>query len=434
MNNASNMRLFALKALHAVLVHKHKAKASIEHMISEHNWQPRDAALLRELVYGVLRFYFSLEADVSRFISQKPEHHSRIALLLGTYQLCHMRIPNHAAVSETVAAIKPYAPNDAGFINAVLRKVADSEPPKKLKPHQRAELPKWMYASWRDAFGADDVQNMMQACQQPADLCVAVFKHRNQWIEQAEQQGLEAVEGDMSPYTVLLSAQTNVTMLPAYAEGGFIVMDQAAQAATLAINLADETGFILDLCAAPGGKAALLAKRFPKAKVTAVELNAKRIPRLQENLNRLKLKNVEVIQADASALPYADSSVDAIMLDAPCSASGTLRRHPDAKFLHDKKSVTQAAKLQKLLLTEALRVLKPSGTLVYAVCSIHPQENEAVVNQFQGVQSTQRLLPSPTHDGFFFAQIIKPNLTTENKEIFSSPQRTRSYAEERRVL
>ncbi len=407
MNNPVNIRMFALNILYAVLIQKHKAKASIEHIISEQNWEPRDAALLREMVYGVLRYYYALEADVSRFIKQKPEDHSRIALLLGAYQLRHMRIPDHAAVSETVAAIKPYVSQDAGFINAVLRKVSDSEPPKKLKPHQRAELPKWMYTSWREAFGADTVQDMMQACKQPADLCLAVFKHRTAWIEQAVAQGFEATEGELSPYAVLLDAKTNVAKLPGYAEGEFIVIDQAAQAATLGVCVSEEKGHILDLCAAPGGKTALLAKRFPKANVTAIELNPKRIPRLQENLKRLDIENVEMMQADATHLPYKDNSVDAMMLDAPCTASGTLRRHPDAKFLHDKESPEQVAVLQKELLTEALRVLKPSGSLVYAVCSIHPQENEAVVNAFHGVQSTQRLFPSLTHDGFFFAQIIK---------------------------
>ncbi len=407
MSHSVNLRMFALNILHAVLIQKHKAKASLIHLLSQHDLEPRDAALLREMVYGVLRFYYSLEADVSRFIKQKPDDHSRLALLLGAYQIRHMRVPNHAAVSETVAAIKPYAPQAAGFVNAVLRKVSNQEAPSKLKPHQRAELPKWMYNTWRDAFGVDAVQSIKQACITSPDLCLAVFKNRTDWTEKAQAQGFEVREGELSPYAVLLSANTDVTQLPEYDEGGFIVIDQAAQAATLPITLADDTGHILDICAAPGGKTAMLAKRFPKAAVTAIELNPKRIPRLQDNLNRLQLEHVDILQADALNLPYPNNSVDAIFLDAPCSASGTLRRHPDAKFLHDKQSVEDAAKLQTQLLKEALRVLKVGGSLVYAVCSIHPQENEAVVNQFEGVQSIQRLLPSEAHDGFFFAHIIK---------------------------
>jgi len=410
MSNAINIRMLALNILYAVLVQKHKAKASLEHVLGQHSLDARDAGLLREMVYGVLRHYYALEADMSRFIKQKPDHKSRIALLLGTYQLRHMRIPDHAAVSETVAAIKPYVPQDAGFINAVLRKIANSESPKKLKPHQRAELPKWMYATWRDALGADAVQSMMQTCQQTPDLCIAVFDERTAWIEQAQASDMQVKEGELSPYAVLLGAHTQISTLQGYEQGAFVVMDQAAQAATLGISLPDEIGHVLDICAAPGGKTALLAKRFPKATITAIELNPKRIPRLQENITRLALTNVEVIQADATALPYPDNSVDAIMLDAPCSASGTLRRHPDAKFLHTQNDVNQAAILQTTLLKEALRVLKVGGTLVYALCSIHKEENEAVVNPFKGIQNTQRLLPSDAHDGFFFAQIIKEDI------------------------
>ena len=405
--NHYHVRTVALNILHDVVINHRKAKASLEYVLAQQTWQARDAGLLREMVYGVLRFYYSLEADVSRFIKDKPDDYARLALLLGAYQIRHMRIPTHAAVAETVTAIKPYSTKAIGFVNAVLRKVADSEPPIKLKPAQRAELPKWMYQLWRETLGADDVQAMMQSCKQAPDLCLAVFQDRDTWMAEASTLDLDMRKGDLSPFAVLLNPNTNITSLPGYDTGAFIVMDQAAQAAAMAVNLAHASGTILDLCAAPGGKTAIIAHRFPKANVVAVELNPKRIPRLQENLNRLGCDNVEVLQADCASLPYADNSIDAIMLDAPCSASGTLRRHPDAKFLHDQESMTQASVLQKTLLEEALRVLKPKGSLVYAVCSIHPMENEDVVNQFVGVQTTQRLLPSNEHDGFFFAQIIK---------------------------
>ncbi|MDX8386976.1 MAG: 16S rRNA (cytosine(967)-C(5))-methyltransferase RsmB [Ghiorsea sp.] len=406
-SNPINVRLHALNVLHSVLVKHYKAKASIEWALKQQIWEPRDAALLRELVYGVLRFHYTLEADISRFIKQKPDERVRLALLLGAYQIRYMRIPPHAAVGETVAIIKPFAPEAAGFVNAVLRKVTNQEPPTKFKPSQRAELPKWMYNTWRDAFGAEAVQHMAEHLKQTPDLCIAVFKHRETWIKQAEEQGIEAKIGTFSPHAVLLSPKTNVSTLPGYDEGKFTVMDQAAQAAAMAVEINEESATILDLCAAPGGKTALIAHRFPKAHIVAVELNPKRIPRLQENLQRLSCDNVEVLQADCASLPYADNSIDAIMLDAPCSASGTLRRHPDAKFLHDEKSMESAAKLQTTLLTEAMRVLKPKGTVVYAVCSIHPTENENVINAFKGVRSSQRLFPNAEHDGFFSAQIIK---------------------------
>lgn len=402
-----HIRSCALQILHAVLVHRHKAKAEIEMLTARQVWDHRDAALLREMVYGVLRFYYSLEADVSRFIQQKPDDYARLALLLGAYQLRHMRIPDHAAVAETVTAIKPFDLRAAGFVNAVLRQVSQSEEPKKLKPYQRAELPKWMYALWRAAFSAEVVQTFSRCCQHVPDVCLAVFEHREQWMEKAEKDGFLSKKGELTAYSVLLSAKTDVRQLPNYTAGAFVVMDQAAQAAVMAMEMPPAQAIVLDLCAAPGGKTALLAHRFPQAQVIAVELNEKRLPRLLENLQRLQMNNITVLQADCARLPFANHSVDAVMLDAPCSASGTLRRHPDVKFLHAPQSMLEAATLQASLLLEALRVLKVGGQLVYAVCSIHPAENEAVVEHIPGFITQQRLFPSTVNDGFFFASIRK---------------------------
>jgi 16S rRNA (cytosine967-C5)-methyltransferase len=182
-------------------------------------------------------------------------------------------------------------------------------------------------------------------------------------------------------------------------------MDQAAQMAVLALDVPNPK-MILDICAAPGGKTALLAHRFPQATIIAIELNGKRIPRLQENLTRLGCRNVSVVQASALSLPFLEGCVDAIFLDAPCSASGILRRHPDAKFLQHQEALNGLVETQKHALASAMHVLKQSRTLVYAVCSIHPQENECIVDTWQPSISI-RLFPSDTHDGFFFSRIEK---------------------------
>ena len=366
--------------------------------------EEKDRRLLHELVYGVLRHFYALEADFSRFCKAKPDAIAHCALLLGTYQIRHMRIPTHAAVSETVAAMDKLQPKAKGFVNAVMRRVTENEPPKKLKPHQRTELPKWVYASWRDAFGAEAVQHFSEVLKQPPALCLAVFEDRDAWIAEVRAMGFEAEAGLLSPYAVLLPSGTDVISLPGFAEGGFTVMDQAAQAAVIALSVNRPDALIVDLCAAPGGKTAMLSKRFPEANIIAVELNEKRIPRLIENLQRLQCNNVSVLRADAGQLPFSQGSIDALILDAPCSASGILRRHPDAKFLHDQDEVAKLASLQKTLLNEAMRVVKDEAELVYAVCSIHPQENELVLSYVDVVNAT-RLFPSASHDGFFFASI-----------------------------
>jgi 16S rRNA (cytosine967-C5)-methyltransferase len=397
-----NIRVFAIDSLDRILNRNQKADEVLKQLMSEVIEEPRDRHLLHEMVYGVLRRYFSLEADFSRYLKQKPGEFARLALFVGTYQVRHMRVPLHAAVSETVSAVKPRDPKASGMVNAVLRKVCDSEVPSKLKPNQRAELPHWIYASWRDAFGTEVVVAISEANQVKPRLSIAVFDEREVWMKRASEAGLDVVKGELSPHAVILPSGTSVTSLPGFDEGEFQVMDQAAQSAVLTLAL-NEGEKVLDICAAPGGKSALMARRFPNSEVIAIELSEKRIPRLKENLERLKAGNVTVVQGDATALEMSDNSVDAVLLDAPCTASGVIRRHPDAKFLHKREDVERHSALQKRMVAEALRVLKPGGQLVYAVCSIHPGENEQVVEGFAELQSSERIFPTEEHDGFFIA-------------------------------
>jgi len=396
------VRKAAIESLTDILVRQRKAEQAMERS-SGATMDVRGRGLLHELVYGVLRRFYSLEADYSRFCRSKPDDTARMALLVGTYQLRHMRVPAHAAVSETVAAVMQSNARAGGFVNAVLRRVTEHEPPTKLKPNQRAELPRWIYAGWRDAFGAEQVTQCSEVLKVVPSLALALFTDRAEWIEQVAAAGVEATAGSLSPYAVLLPAGTDVTALPGFAEGAFTVMDQSAQAAVLALKPACFDGVIIDVCAAPGGKTALLAHCFPAARIIAVELQARRIPRLVENLQRLGCSNVDVVQADGLHLPLADASVDALLLDAPCSASGILRRHPDAKFLHDEQGVAVLAQLQRQLLLESQRVLKADGAMVYAVCSIHPQENEQVLDGSGADWVTQRRFPESDCDGFFHA-------------------------------
>ncbi|MDQ6970520.1 MAG: transcription antitermination factor NusB [Mariprofundus sp.] len=402
------VRKAAIECIRRILHESVKADVAMQQ--AAQYFEIRERKLLHEYVYGVLRYCYSLEADFSRFCKSKPDPDVYAALAIGTYQQRHMRVPTHAAVSATVAAMQQLNPKAAGFVNAVLRRVSEHEAPAKLKPNQRAELPRWMYAVWRDAFGADVVQDFCQVLKQPPKLCLAVFVDRQDWMTQVQAMGIEAEAGGLSPFAVLLPVGSDVTALPGFDAGQFTVMDQAAQAAVMALDLPTSCdGVILDICAAPGGKTALLAHRFAHARIIAIELNAKRMPRLQENLSRLHCDHVEVLQADAIDLPFAANSVDAIVLDAPCSASGILRRHPDAKFLQDQNAVEKLSGLQLEMLNASLRILKADAAMLYAVCSIHPQENEQVLMALHHTKALQmqRLFPAVDHDGFFYASIKK---------------------------
>ncbi|RMG91536.1 MAG: methyltransferase domain-containing protein [Zetaproteobacteria bacterium] len=363
----------------------------------------RTRAWVHEAVYGGLRHFFSLEADFSRFLRDKPEPAVLSLLLLGTYQIRHMRTSSHAAVAETVEAAKHICPRATGLINAILRRVAASMPPSRLKPHQRLELPQWLYRHWRDAFGREIVCQFAPFFSQQPPLCLAVTTEPESYVAWLRQRGIRASVGQHAPSAILVHEAVDVASLPGYSKGQVMVMDQAGQMAVHALP-ESRSGIVLDLCAAPGGKGSLLAWRMPGAHIVSVELSSSRIPRLRENMRRMKQDNHGLVQADARNLPFTAGSVDRVLLDAPCSASGVLRRHPDAKFLHDPKELPVFRNIQRDMLLEGLRVLKAGGYLLYVVCSIHPEENEQVLEPYlEHVVEQRRILPSSSHDGFFYA-------------------------------
>ncbi len=366
-----------------------------------------DKRFLHTLVYGVLRHYFSLEADVSRFTREKPEPTVAMALMLGAYQLRHLGTPAHAAVAETVSAIRPLQARAVPLVNAILRQLTRKNPPEKLKPHQRLELPRWMYCQWRDHWGATTLSDFATVLQSPPPLTIAVLGDREAWLSLAYDAGFDAVAGELSTTAVLLPTGTPVTRLPWYEEGHILVMDQAAQASVhlLCDGLQQSPNLVVDLCAAPGGKTALLAYLLPTSTIIAVEYHARRLPTLQQNLHRLQLANIHVIQGDARQLPWQDQSADAVFLDAPCTASGLLRKQPDVRFHHDEKQLQTLVAQQTTMLQEAFRLLKPNGCMVYAVCSIHHQEQAVVHACPATLEKEMRLFPAEDHDGFYAARM-----------------------------
>ncbi len=407
--SACSVRSLAIEALYAVLArNRHADEALAERM-------PRlvkdaDRRMLHALVHGVLRHWFSLEADVCRFLSCKPEIDVRCALLLGALQLRHLRTPAHAAVAETVSAIRMIRPRACSLVNAVLRRVADSPPPKRLKPHQRLELPKWMYRQWRDDWGAERLRTMAEHFGRVPPLGLAVRENRDAWLRRARAVGIEAgVEADL-PHAVWVPASTPIHELPGFADGECWVMDFSAQAGVrlLVEALPVGTRRICDVCAAPGGKTALLRACLPGVKVISMDRDATRLQRLRQNLARMSWIGADVLQADACRMPWPDDSVEALFLDAPCSASGLLRRHPDVRFLHDQASLHRLAAIQRRMMDEAARVLRPGGRMVYAVCSIHRQEQQAALRDDLHLEAELRVFPDGLHDGFYAARLRKP--------------------------
>ena len=319
----------------------------------------RDRAAAHRIAAAVLRRLGSIDEVLSPFLRKDPPPPARHALRIGAAELLLLETPPHAAVA-TAVALAPRA--FAGLVNAVLRKVA-AEGPAALEGLDAARLdtPAWLWSAWHAAYGPA-VRAIAEAHRGPAPLDLTPAPGAT------PPGGAEILPTG----SWRLAAGTRVTDLPGFAQGHFWVQDAAA--ALPAILLAPRAGErIADLCAAPGGKTAQLAAAG--ADVTAVERDPARAARLAENLARLRLP-AAIVQADAASWA-PDAPFDAILLDAPCTATGTIRRHPDVAHAKRPRDVAAAAEAQARLLAVAARMLKPGGRLVFATCSLQPEEGEA---------------------------------------------------------
>ena len=327
----------------------------------------RDRALVRRLVATVLRRLGTLRHLLSLFLQQGPPANAprvETALLLGAAQILWLEVPDHAAVDLAVrtAQADRRAAHYAGLINAVLRRIA-KEGPQRLAPLDTATLdtPAWLMTRWARAYGADTARAIAQAHGHEPPLDLTVKSDGESWAAQ--------LEGRVLPTgTVRSVAHGRISLLPGFTDGAWWVQDAAA--ALPARLFGDLRGLrVADLCAAPGGKTAQLA--HAGAQVAAVDRSENRLARLRDNLKRLGLQ-AETIAADATEWPAAP--FDAVLLDAPCSSTGTIRRHPDVPWLKRESDIATLASLQQRLLDRAVALLKPGGTLVYCVCSLEPEE------------------------------------------------------------
>ncbi len=355
---ASPARRAAASLLEAVLERRRTFEEALEALPAAD--APRDRAAGHRIAAAVLRRAGSLDAVLEPFLRREPPPEVRRALRIGAAELLLLGTAPHAAVSSAVGLVpQPFA----GLVNAVLRRVAEAGPAAlEGLDAERLDTPPWLWASWHAAYGPAGVRAIAAAHRQEAPLDLTLAPGA------APPEG-----GEVLPTgTLRLPPGTRVTDLPGFAEGGFWVQDAAA--ALPARLLAARPGErVADLCAAPGGKTAQLAATG--AQVVAVERDPKRAARLRENLARLRL-SAEVVEADAAAWDPG-ARFDAVLLDAPCTATGTIRRHPDVPHLKRPRDLATAVEAQRRLLTAAARLLAPGGRLVYAVCSLQPEEGEA---------------------------------------------------------
>jgi len=390
----------------------------------------QDRPLLQELCFGTCRFYPQLSAYVECLVD-KPlrakDSDVQALLLLGLYQLLHTRIPDHAALGETVEVTrffkKPWATN---LVNGVLRKFQRDKPrlDKLLAQNYAFQTnhPAWMEGVLRKNW-PDHIDQIITANNEhpPFTLRINTKKiSRADYVALLRDLDINAITTEFSPYGITLEKACDPRKLPLFSEGLVSVQDEAAQLSADLLQLTPGLR-VLDACCAPGGKTGHMLEVEPSLQVTALDADERRLGRVRENLTRLNV-NAEVICGDGTAKDWWDGEqFDRILLDAPCSATGIIRRHPDIKVLRTPEEIDKLNEIQVRLINNLWSLLKPGGLLVYATCSVMPKENTRIIEAFVdrhsqatvetlevdwGIEQVfgRQLLPSTRgHDGFYYA-------------------------------
>jgi 16S rRNA (cytosine967-C5)-methyltransferase len=346
----------------------------------------RDRALVRTLLATVLRRLGTLRHLLAQYLDRGfPRAAPRVetALLIGAAQILWLNVPDHAAVDLAVRLVQGdrRAARYAGFVNAVLRRII-REGKAQLAGTDRIALdtPDWLLTRWTRNYGLETARAIAASHAHEPALDLTVKGDAQSWADR--------LEGRMLPTgSVRVVAHGSVTLLPGYSEGAWWVQDAAAALpARLLGNVKGRT--VADLCAAPGGKTVQLAAAG--ASVIAVDRSALRLERLRENLDRLNL-TAQIVAADV--LEWQHQPVDAGLLDAPCSSTGTIRRHPDIPWIKQESDIPALASLQQRLLERAAQVVKPGGRLLYCTCSLEPEEGVEIVRAFLGSHADMRRIP-----------------------------------------
>ncbi|WP_104500972.1 16S rRNA (cytosine(967)-C(5))-methyltransferase RsmB [Acinetobacter indicus] len=390
----------------------------------------RDRALYHELVLGTLRQWYGLKS-ITLPLLVKPLNNETVetCLYVGLYQILCTRIADHAAISETVTATKQLGFQAlSGVVNAILRRVSRETSVFEQALQAAHGLPSWLFKRLKKDW-PEQLEQLTQDLKQTAPLTLRVNQRkisREAYLNKLLGAGIQARPGERSDVAIILEQAVQIPELPGFDAGWFSVQDEHAQ--LCAQLLPDLNGkVVIDACAAPGGKTAHILEKFSPATLVALDQDPKRLLRVTENLERLQLtdtQQVEILAADATRWT-ATEPVDCIVLDAPCSAIGVMRRHPDIRLLRQSADIQQTVELQQQILEQMWSQLKVGGTLLYITCSILKAENEQQMQQFfaqhadakeikiatdYGVEQQYgcQLLPEAGRgDGFYYCRIEK---------------------------
>ena len=387
--------------------------------------------LCKQICFGVLRYYFELIFFRNCLVQKKlPSKHLDINLLLlcGIYSICHLKRPAHAsvdAVVETSARMnKSWA---KGLVNAVMRNFqrqrSSLEEAAKGFPETRFNHPDWLIDSLKESW-PKNAEEIMVANNQVAPMTLRVNKQKitvSQYLCKLRDQGIACTGLSDLPQAVRLTSPAPVESLPGFHDGLISIQDEASQLVAPLVN-AKPGHKVLDACAAPGGKTCHLLELQPDIDLTAMDRDGYRLEQIRSNLQRLRL-SCKLMKGDF--LSHSGSHFDRIILDAPCSATGVIRRHPDIKLLRSKSDIEELSSVQIDLLRSAWQCLVSGGEIIYSTCSVLPHENEYLLKKF--INEERRAIPLPLkithgirmkighqlfpqingHDGFYIARIRK---------------------------
>ncbi len=362
----------------------------------------RDRALTRALVGVVLRRLGTLRHLLSPMLGRGLPQRAPLvetALLLGAAQILFLQVPDHAAVDLAVRLVQAdrHAARFASLVNAVLRRIGREGAAQLATLDPIAlDTPPWLLARWSKSYGEPTARAIAEANSHEPALDLTVKSDPDGWAER--------LGGRVLPTgTVRMIAHGPVTALPGFAEGAWWVQDAAA---ALPVRLFGGLSGkrVADLCAAPGGKTVQLAAGG--ALVTAVDRSAARLGRVADNLKRLSL-TAELVNADAATWT-GEQQFDAVLLDAPCSSTGAIRRHPDVPWLKRESDIETLARVQARLLERALSLTRSGGTLIYCTCSLEPEENEHIVAALLAREPGVRRVPITAHEVFGQSAFISP--------------------------
>ena len=373
---------------------------ALNQSLNQINLSSADRALTTELFYGVLRWKTALDTTIKNSCKKpgsKIHKKIRAHLWVAAYQLHHLqeRIPSFAAINEAVKAIKKVKPPLSGFANALLRNLVEA-PHQKLKNNASLEEIATAYSFspsllklWLHPKAAAPLKTICENLNQRPDLTLRAqgsLKEIETWAKSIKDHGKKLDKHPWCPHAFMLEAGGDVRKLPGYEEGRFWVQDAASQTCALICNI--ESGMrVMDLCAAPGGKSLILQSYLKAGEhVQSIEIAEHKKARMLENSARMNLPFSPII-ADVKSLAQQDQwqhQADVILLDAPCSATGTFRRHPEVKWQKSIENARAAQALQKELLQAARLLLKPGGRLIYSVCSPFLEEGPQVIADFLG--------------------------------------------------